>query len=160
LKRGATLIGSVPYEEIKKGRATLTYTDQLELASDPARLRYAIRYVNAAGQRAAFSNFFLMTPAFKVAVPPADINFEKQETANIITWQAPTRNMDGSTPVNLLGYNVYRISKSQPESDLKPLNAEPVTPRAMRTSDSNSARLTRILLEPCPSERKPGRLRV
>ena len=123
----ATLIGSVPYDEIKKGEATLTYRDQLELASDPARLRYAIRYVNAAGQRAAFSNFFLMTPAFRVAAPPADINFEKQETANIITWQAPTRNMDGSTPVNLLGYNVYRILKSQPESELKPLNAEPVT---------------------------------
>jgi fibronectin type 3 domain-containing protein len=35
--------------------------------------------------------------------------------------------MDGSTPVNLLGYNVYRISKSQPDSELKPLNAEPVT---------------------------------
>ena len=123
----ATLIGSVPYDEIKKGEATLTYRDQLELASDPARLRYAIRYVNAAGQRAAFSNFFLMTPAFKVAAPPADINFEKQETANIITWQAPTRNMDGSTPVNLLGYNVYRILNSKPESDLKPLNAEPIT---------------------------------
>jgi hypothetical protein len=63
----------------------------------------------------------------KVAAPPADIHGEKQETANIITWQAPSRNMDGSTPVNLLGYNVYRISNSQPESELKPLNAEPVT---------------------------------
>src|SRR5262249_47648347 len=59
----ATLIGSVPYEEIKKGAPTLSYTDRLELAGEPARLRYAIRYVNAAGQRAAFSNFFLMTPA-------------------------------------------------------------------------------------------------
>ena len=123
----ATLIGSVPYEEIKKGGATLTYTDRLELASDPARLRYAIRYVNAAGQRAAFSNFFLMTPAFKVAAPPANPKGEKLETANVITWEAPTSNMDGSTPVNLLGYNVYRISNSQPESELKPLNPEPIT---------------------------------
>lgn len=123
----ATLIGSVPYEEIKKGGATLTYTDRLELPSDPARLRYAIRYINSSGQRAAFSNFFLMTPAFKVAAPPTNTNSEKHETANIITWDAPTANMDGSTPVNLLGYNVYRILKSQPETDLKPLNTEPVT---------------------------------
>lgn len=123
----ATLIGSVPYEEIKKGGATLTYTDRLELTSDPARLRYAIRFVNSAGQRAAFSNFFLMTPAFKVAGPPTITKTEKQETLNLITWEAPASNMDGSTPVNLLGYNVYRISKSQPETDLKPLNAEPVT---------------------------------
>ena len=123
----ATLIGSVPYEEIKKGGATLTYTDRLELASDPARLRYAIRYVNAAGQRAAFSNFFLMTPAFKVAASPTDTHFETQETANIIIWNAPTTNMDGSSPVNLLGYNVYRTSNSQPESELKPLNPEPIT---------------------------------
>jgi predicted phage tail protein len=123
----ATLIGSLSYEEIKNGGTTLTYTDRLELASDPARLRYAIRYVNASGQRAAFSNFFLMTPAFKVAKPPANIRFEKQETANIITWDAPTSNMDGSTPVNLLGYNVYRVSNSQPKSESKPLNTEPVT---------------------------------
>lgn len=123
----ATLIGSVPYEEIKKGVPTLTYTDRLELASEPARLRYAIRYVNAAGQRAAFSNFFLMAPAFKVAAPPIITSTSKEETANIITWDAPASNMDGSTPVNLLGYNVYRILKSQPESDLKPLNAEPIT---------------------------------
>ena len=54
----AILIGSVSYEEIKKAADNLTYTDTLELAGVPARLRYAIRYVNAAGQSAAFSNFF------------------------------------------------------------------------------------------------------
>jgi len=128
----ATLIGSVPYEEIKKGGATLTYVDRLELAGEPARLRYAIRYVNSAGQRAAFSNFFLMTPAFKVAAPPSITNTEKQETANIITWEAPAGNMDGSTPVNLLGYNVYRILKSQVEIELRPLNPEPITATQFR----------------------------
>jgi len=55
----STLVGSVTYEEIKSGREVLTYTDTLELAGEPTRLRYAIRYVNAAGQRAAFSNFLL-----------------------------------------------------------------------------------------------------
>jgi len=128
----ATLIGSVPYEEIKKGAPTLSYTDRLELAGEPARLRYAIRYVNAAGQRVAFSNFFLMTPAFKVAAPPTNIRKATEETANIITWDAPTANTDGSTPVNLLGYNVYRLVKSRPEDELKPLNPQPITATQFR----------------------------
>src|SRR5882672_9406060 len=49
----ATLIGSVTYDEIKKAGENLSYVDTLELAGEPARLRYAIRYVNSAGQRAA-----------------------------------------------------------------------------------------------------------
>jgi hypothetical protein len=125
----ATLIGSVPYEEIKKGGPTLSYTDKLELAGEPARLRYAIRYVNSAGQRAAFSNFFLMAPASKVASPPRIIltNKEYSETANTITWEAPTQNIDASTPVNLLGYNVYRVTPSQTPAEPKLLNPEPIT---------------------------------
>jgi len=125
----ATLIGSVPYEEIKKGGPTLTYIDRLELAGEPARLRYAIRYVNAAGQGAAFSNFFLMEPAARVAAPPTIVKTGKEysETANTISWEAPTKNIDASTPVNLLGYNVYRIVSSKPEVEPKPLNPEPIT---------------------------------
>ena len=62
----STLIGSVTYDEIKNAGDSLTYTDNLELAGEPARLRYAVRYVNAAGQRAAFSNFLLLEPAARV----------------------------------------------------------------------------------------------
>ena len=90
--RRATLIGSVPYGEIQKAQGTLSYVDTLELAGEPARLRYAIRYVNASGQRAAFSNFFLMEPAARVALPPTIITTgkEKSESAITLTWQAPT----------------------------------------------------------------------
>jgi hypothetical protein len=133
----ATLIGSVTYEEIKKAGDNLTYTDTLELGGEPARLRYAVRYVNSAGQRAAFSNFFLMEPAAKVAEPPTIIKTgnEYSETANTITWEAPRKNTDGSTPVNLLGYNVYRTGASQPQTNPNPLNAQPVT--AMQYPDRN-----------------------
>ncbi|MDX6446964.1 MAG: hypothetical protein QOH71_4038 [Blastocatellia bacterium] len=125
----ATLIGSITYEEIKKAGDNLTYTDTLELGGEPARLRYAVRYVNSAGQRAAFSNFFLMEPAAKVADPPTIIKTgnEYSETANTITWEAPRKNTDGSTPVNLLGYNVYRTDASQPQTNPNPLNAQPMT---------------------------------
>jgi fibronectin type 3 domain-containing protein len=133
----STLIGSVSYDEIKKAGDNLTYTDTLELAGEPARLRYAIRYVNAAGQRAAFSNFFLMEPAAKVAEPPTIINTgnELSETANLITWEPPKTNTDGSTPVNLLGYNVYRTNGLPPATGQSPLNHEPIT--ATRYEDKN-----------------------
>jgi len=121
------LVGSVSYEEMQKAGPTLTYVDTLELAGEPARLRYAIRYVNAAGQRAAFSNFFLMEPAAKVAEPPTLTGHEESETAITIKWDPPTQNTDKSTPVNLLGYNVYRVLESKPEKNPKPLNQEPVT---------------------------------
>ena len=122
------LIGSVTYDEIKKAGNSLTYTDTLELGGEPARLRYAVRYVNSNGQRAAFSNFFLMEPAAKVAMPPAIIKTgnEYSETANTITWEPPQTNTDGSTPVNLLGYNVYRTRVGQAETG-NPLNPEPIT---------------------------------
>jgi fibronectin type 3 domain-containing protein len=125
----ATLIGSVTYDEITKAGENLTYTDLLELAGVPARLRYAVRFVNGAGQSAAFSNFFLMEPAAKVADPPLIIKTGKEysETANTITWEAPKANTDGSTPVNLLGYNIYRTEAALPQTSSNPLNPEPIT---------------------------------
>ncbi len=52
----------------------------------------------------------------------------------MITWQAPTSNIDGSTPVNLLGYNVYRIDEPEdPSRDMgsTPINSSPLSSNAM-----------------------------
>jgi hypothetical protein len=124
----STLIGSVTYDEIKSAPEVLTYVDTLELAGEPARLRYAIRYVNASGQRAAFSNFLLLEPAARIAQAANIIatGNEVSESAITITWQAPTANIDGSTPVNLLGYNVYRVEGMQNELR-EPLNSSLVS---------------------------------
>ena len=120
----STLIGSVTYDEIKAATDVLTYTDTLELAGEPARLRYAVRYVNASGQRAAFSNFLLLEPAARVAQSPTIIATGKEvgENAITISWQPPATNTDGSTPVNLLGYNVYRVEESQDVNSQTPIN--------------------------------------
>ena len=124
----STLIGSVPYETIRSTTDTITYTDALELAGEPTRLRYALRYVNSAGQRASFSNFLLIEPAAKIAQPPTLISpAQETESAIIIKWQPPAANIDGSTPVNLLGYNVYRVTKSQTEIGQTPINGALVT---------------------------------
>lgn len=121
----STLIGSVTYDEIKTAGDTLTYTDSLELAGQPTRLRYAIRFVNASGQRAAFSNFLLIEPSARVAQPPTltATGKELSESAITINWTPPSANIDGSTPVNLLGYNVYRVDEKQSSSAETPLNS-------------------------------------
>jgi predicted phage tail protein len=119
----ATLIGSVTYETLKNAADTITYVDTLELGGEPTRLRYALRYVNAAGQRAGFSNFLLIEPAARIAQPPTLVGPASQtETAITIRWQPPTANIDNSTPVNLLGYNIYRYDQSQAESGQTPIN--------------------------------------
>ena len=121
----STLIGSVTSDQIMNAGETLTYTDKLELAGEPARLRYALRYVNASGQRAAFSNFLLIEPAARIALPPTLLTTGKEisEDAITISWQPPATNIDGSIPVNLLGYNVYRTDESQSETSEAPINS-------------------------------------
>lgn len=121
----STLVGSVTYEQIRDAGDTLTYKDTLELGGQPTRLRYAVRYVNASGQRAAFSNFLLIEPAARIAQPPTLITTGKEvaEDAITISWQPPSANIDGSTPVNLLGFNVYRMDETQTEPFQTPINA-------------------------------------
>jgi hypothetical protein len=133
----STLIGSVTYDQIRDAGDVLTYTDTLELAGEPARLRYAVRYVNASGQRAAFSNFLLIEPAARVAQAPTIVatGNEISEDAITITWQPPAANIDGSTPVNLLGYNVYRLDESQNEITGAPINSSLIS--GTQYSDKN-----------------------
>jgi len=124
----ATLVGSVTYEQIRTAGDIITYRDALELAGQPTRLRYAIRFVNATGQRAAFSNFLSIEPAARIAQAPA-LSTQVKLAADSITiaWQPPAANIDNSTPVNLLGYNVYRADESQTEPGNQPLNAAPIS---------------------------------
>lgn len=122
----ATVVGSVTFEQIQTAGDTLTYRDALELAGQPTRLRYAIRYVNASGQRAAFSNFLSIEPAVRIAqAPTLSTDVKLAEDSITLSWQAPAANIDNSTPVNLLGYNVYRTDESQTELGNQPLNSAP-----------------------------------
>jgi len=122
----ATLVGSVTYDQIRSAADALIYHDALELAGEPARLRYAVRYVNASGQRAAFSNFLLIEPAARIAQAPVvqQTGNEVTENSIVISWQPPVANIDGSTPVNLLGYNVYRMDESQSVPGQTPINSD------------------------------------
>lgn len=120
----STLIDSIPITDADFARKQLSFTDTLEFAGQPVRLRYAIRFVNDSGQKAAFSNFLLIEPTAKVAVAPEITNAKISQDTILLSWNAPTSNVDGSKPANILGYNVYR---SEANETARLLNKSPVT---------------------------------
>lgn len=121
----STIITTIPVTDADFGLKTLQYKDTLQFAGQPARLRYAVRYVNASGQKAAFSNSLLIEPSSKVASVPSDLEVKTSQTALTLTWQPPTQNIDGTSPVSIQGYNVYRsTSKTEPA---KLMTAAPIT---------------------------------
>lgn len=121
----STLIASVPVTESDFAKNRLTYTDNLEFAGQPARLRYAVRFVNKSGQKAAFSNFILIEPTAKIAENPTNLDATVTPEAIVLDWNPPKTNVDSSTPANILGYNLYRISEESAQPRL--LNATPIS---------------------------------
>lgn len=119
----STLIASVPLTDDDFTRRIFTYNDRLQFAGQSARLRYAARFVNEAGQKAAFSNFLLIEPTARTAEQPVLSDARVSPEAISLKWNAPQRNVDGSQPVNILGYNVYRAENES----IKVLNDSPVT---------------------------------
>lgn len=120
----STLIASLPISAADFGLKKFTFTDRLEFAGQAARLRYAIRFVNSSGQKAAFSNFLVIEPAAKIAEAPQALEAVVSETAIVLGWSAPQANIDGSKPVNLIGYNLYRSESAQETAAL--LNQTPI----------------------------------
>lgn len=121
----STLIASLPIKEDDFARKTLTYFDTLDFAGKDIRLRYAIRFVNASGSKAAFSNFLLIEPAPKVANAPTLLPIKVAQDSLLLQWKAPQTNIDGSTPVNILGFNIYRVSEAETTARL--INQTPIT---------------------------------
>jgi len=120
----STIIASMPLTDLDFGLKTISYRDTLEFAGQPVRLRYAIRFVNASGQRTAFSNFFILEPTAHVANAPASLSTVVSQEAVTLNWTAPAQNVDASTPPNVIGYNVYRSPSAREAGKL--LNTAPI----------------------------------
>jgi hypothetical protein len=65
--------------------------------------RYAIRLVNSAGRRSAFSNEVRTSPALASA-PPLDLKCEVRKDAIVVTWRPPKKT--SPTEPEILGYLV------------------------------------------------------
>jgi hypothetical protein len=120
----STLIATVPITDADFAGKQMTFDDTLSFAGQAARIRYAVRFANATGQKAGFSNFLLIEPTAKVADVPQDLSSNVSQNSIEIRWTPPTRNIDGSVPANILGFNVYRIDEKNTQ---KILNSSPVT---------------------------------
>ena len=121
----STLVATLNIRDSDFGAKELTYADTLQFAGQAARLRYALRFVNASGQKAGFSNFVLLEPAARIAGAPTSLSAALTQDAIKLDWEAPTANVDGSTPVSLLGYNVYRSGSDKVPGKL--LNTTPIS---------------------------------
>lgn len=109
----STLIASIPVKDSDFGLKEKTYADNLQFSGQAARLRYAIRFVNSSGQKAAFSNFLIIEPSSKIASNPTSLKALISQDKISLDWTPPNTNVDGSTPANILGYNIYRSSKEE-----------------------------------------------
>lgn len=121
----STLVAALKITDADFGLQTITHRDQLEFAGQAARLRYAIRFVNASGQRAAFSNTLLIEPTSLIAGRPSQLTAVPTQDHVLLTWQPPTSNIDGSTPISIIGYNVYRSESEKVPAAL--LTRTPIT---------------------------------
>lgn len=120
----STLIATVPISNADFAGKQMTFSDTLNFAGQQSRIRYAIRFVNATGQKAGFSNFLTIEPTARVAENPKDLRSEVMQNSVEIRWTPPVQNVDGSTPANILGFNIYR----QDENNVrKMLNTTPVS---------------------------------
>lgn len=128
----STVISSVSISKSDFDREQITYNDILTFAGQNVRLWYAIRLVNSFGQKAAFSNFLLIEPAAKIASTPNLVDVNVFEEYVELKWEAPTQNVDGSRPANILGYNVYRVNN---DNSVKILNNGPITQTFFVDSD-------------------------
>ncbi|MEP6945001.1 MAG: hypothetical protein ABJA02_03730 [Acidobacteriota bacterium] len=126
----STIIATLSIKSTDFGLQTLSYPDKLEFAGQPVRLRYSMRFANASGQKAAFSNFFLIEPASKTAAGPTSLSANYSQDSIDLKWLGARVNIDGSSPANLLGYNVYRSTSEKDPAKL--LNKTPVAENTFR----------------------------
>ncbi len=121
----SVLIGSLPIADEDFGLKTLTYVDSLQFATQPVRLRYSIRLVNESGQRAAFSNFLVIEPVGSIAAAPTQLIATVSQENIMLRWTRPAVNEDGTSPANILGFNIYRSDDGRTAAKL--LNSAPLT---------------------------------
>ncbi len=61
------------------------------------------------------SGFSSLTPVIprSVPMPPSELQAKMRENSIIIEWKPPEKNIDSSTPPNVVGYNIYRESDDE-----------------------------------------------
>jgi hypothetical protein len=119
----STIVSTVDFVAGDFAAKTFTIADEVGFSDRPLLIRYAVRLVNGMGQKAGFSNFLSIEPSADVAKAPGALSAEASQAAVLLTWSQPLENLDGGSPDNLKGYNVYR---KDGEAAFKRINTEVV----------------------------------
>jgi hypothetical protein len=121
----ASIIASLPADQIPLNRSAVTYVDpldplQMKGMARGVRYRYAVRVIDATGTGADLSNYGVIHPLADVAAAPTNLQSRQLEKQIILTWSAPESKATGptgqigqtgqteKTPVNVAGYHIYR----------------------------------------------------
>lgn len=121
----ASVIASIPGDQVKPGASTITYQDALDLTRQTkgVRYRYAVRLFNRDGRAADFSNYADITPLTDLASAPVNLQATLTQTELRLSWAPPPANENGTAPANVAGYNLYRRAG---DSFVK-INAQPLS---------------------------------
>ncbi|GBC82240.1 hypothetical protein HRbin10_01362 [bacterium HR10] len=112
----ARLIAIFDREELARAspQETLTLEDG-PITAFGHRWLYAARLVDARGRPGPLSNIVQIEPQGDVPSPPRALRaVDAAQDVVLLTWAPPARNVDGSAPPNVLGYNVYRRRGEDP----------------------------------------------
>lgn len=124
----ARIVGTLTIKDISAVESNvLSFNDNLvetALTSD-VRYRYAIRYSNFSGVPLPLSNYAFLEPISQVARPPENLATELSQDAIKLSWNAPTNNLDNTSPARVVGYNIYRRTKDNNFPD-QPINTNPI----------------------------------
>ena len=135
VESGAEVVGFLDYGTLenqlsKNADRVLLYEDTLDLSEPSAlanrRFVYAVRYVDRLGRPLSWSNIIGVEPVPGIAMPPASLTYEEHQDEIVLSWVSPQRNIDGSSPAQVVGYNVYRAGADS-ERLGEPLNKRLLT---------------------------------
>jgi hypothetical protein len=108
--------------------AKLTYDDSPPFhTSDgrPVRVNYAV-VTEGVGGRSEMSNIATIVP-LDVPMPPDGLTATAKPEGLVLTWNAPTKVIEGTAKPQLVGYNIYRLPKGGEIGETAtPVNAAPV----------------------------------
>lgn len=85
-------------------------------------LAFAILVRDGRKRKSPRSELFFFRPK-ALPVPPGNLNFFVREEAVTIVWDPPAENIDGTTTVEVGGYNLYRSSEDE---EFRKLNEKPL----------------------------------
>ncbi len=111
----AQIIETLTVSQLTGNTSQVSFTDPIDfkITNERTRFRYAVRLINLDERPADLSNYGMVAPLSLVAEAPIGLSFEVTQRELTINWNAPKANLNGSSPANVLGYNLYRKTDTE-----------------------------------------------